>query len=145
MERKKLIPLAMLTFVLVGSSAVALGNLKPSMAFAQSSDTTKTDATEKPDSNDQTPSYVSSVTIQESVNETDESGEAAALAPMAKITAEEAKSFAQDNVGGTATSAKLENENGNVVYEVKIGTKEVKVDAGNGKILNVESDEAEND
>ncbi len=30
---------------------------------------------------------------------------------------------------------KLENEDGNVIYAVAIGQKEVKVDAGNGRVL----------
>ena len=68
-----------------------------------------------------------------------ESSESAALAPLAKITAADATKVAVAAVPGTAGTAALENENGNLVYSVVItaanGTVDVKVDAGNGKIL----------
>lgn len=57
---------------------------------------------------------------------------------LATITADEAKVYAESEVGGTATKATLGNENGSLIYEVQIGTTEVKVDAGNGTILATE-------
>jgi uncharacterized membrane protein YkoI len=83
------------------------------------------------------PSYTASVTApQGSANETDEN---AALAPLAKITAADATTAALAAVPGTAGPITLENENGNVVYGVTVttptGAVDVKVDAGNGKIL----------
>ena len=62
----------------------------------------------------------------------------------AVITAEEAKSRAEEHTGGTALSVELENEDGYLVYGVIIetdsGRYDVKVDAGNGSVLKVEDD-----
>ena len=84
------------------------------------------------------PSYTGSVTApqQQGTKETDEN---AALQPLAKISAADATKAALAAVPGTATTASLENENGNVVYSVIVttstGTVDVKVDAGNGTVL----------
>ncbi|MBW4685523.1 MAG: PepSY domain-containing protein [Komarekiella atlantica HA4396-MV6] len=67
------------------------------------------------------------------------------LQALAKITAEQAKQAAETSVGAKASSVKLENEDGNLVYAVEIGQKEVKVDAGNGKILYTENANQESD
>ena len=87
----------------------------------------------------QDPSYHGSIVIggakYEGKNERDES---AALVGKAKITAEQAKKVAEAKVSGTVTGAKLGNENGSLVYEIKIGKQEVKVDAGNGTVLKIE-------
>jgi uncharacterized membrane protein YkoI len=69
----------------------------------------------------------------------DDAQEAAKLQPLAKITAQQAQQAAEASVGGKAKSVKLENEDGNLIYAVKIGQKEVTVDAGNGKVLYVEN------
>ncbi len=69
----------------------------------------------------------------------DDGQEAAKLQPLAKITAQQAKIAAEASVGGKAKSVKLENEDGNLIYAVKIGQQEVTVDAGNGKVLYVEN------
>lgn len=61
--------------------------------------------------------------------------EAAQYQGMAKITPEQAKTAALAAVPGTVTSVQLGNENGFLVYDVTIGTQEVIVDAGNGKVL----------
>lgn len=74
-------------------------------------------------------------------NDQSESGDAALFAGMAKITEADAMKAAEAAVGGTANKATLGNEDGSLIYEVKIGTQEVKVDAGNGTILEVESDD----
>jgi uncharacterized membrane protein YkoI len=42
-------------------------------------------------------------------------------------------------VRGTVASVKLENENGSLVYAVVIGQTEVKMDAGNGRIMRQEA------
>jgi uncharacterized membrane protein YkoI len=72
----------------------------------------------------------------------------AALAKLAKITLEEATRNAQGAVAGRVLEAKLENEDGNLVYTVEIlsgqTTKEVIIDAGNGAVLGVGT-EAEDD
>ena len=69
-----------------------------------------------------------------------EADEAAALAPLAKITADEASAAAQAEVPGDVQKVELENENGSLVYSVEIGGKDVKVDAGTGAVLHIESD-----
>lgn len=61
--------------------------------------------------------------------------ESAKLQPLAKITPQQAQQSAEQVAGGKASSVKLENEDGNLVYAVVIGQQEVKVDAGNGKVL----------
>ncbi|MCA6601255.1 MAG: PepSY domain-containing protein, partial [Pseudanabaena sp. M57BS1SP1A06MG] len=52
---------------------------------------------------------------------------------------QQAQQAAEAAVAGKATSVKLENENGSLVYSVAIAQKEVIVDAGNGRVLSTES------
>lgn len=63
----------------------------------------------------------------------------AQLAALAKITAAQAEAAAKAAVPGTVTGIRLENENGCLVYSVQISgggkTTDVKVDAGNGKVV----------
>jgi uncharacterized membrane protein YkoI len=66
---------------------------------------------------------------------TDEASEIAKLQPLAKISASLAQQTAEAAQGNKASNVQLENEDGNLVYAVNIGQNEVKVDAGNGKIL----------
>ena len=61
------------------------------------------------------------------------------LQSLSKITPQQAQQAAEAAQGGKASSVKLENENGNVVYSVVIGKTEVTVDAGNGRILSTEN------
>ncbi len=61
------------------------------------------------------------------------------LQSLAKITAQQAQQSAEAAEQGKATSVKLENEDGNLVYAVVIGQQEVKVDAGNARVLYMES------
>jgi|GEM_PF-678174 len=70
-----------------------------------------------------------------------EQQESAKLQSLAKITPQQAQQAAEAKQGGTASSVKLENENGSVVYTVAIGNTEVKVDAGNGRVLYTESNQ----
>jgi hypothetical protein len=65
--------------------------------------------------------------------------ESAKLQSLAKITAPQAQQAAEANSGGRANSVKLENEDGNLLYAVTIGQKEVMVDAGNGRVLYTEA------
>lgn len=88
------------------------------------------------------PTYQSSIRVADQ-NE-GESGEAANLASQAKIDAKQAMSAALAQVPGSVLKVSLDNENGNLVYSVEIkiasnGVKDVKVDAGNGKVLTVDS------
>jgi uncharacterized membrane protein YkoI len=69
-----------------------------------------------------------------------EAAEAAKYTSMAKISEADAMKAAVAKVGGTATKATLGNENGSLVYEVTVGTQDVKVDAGNGKVLSVDTE-----
>lgn len=68
-----------------------------------------------------------------------EQQESAKLQSLAKITPQQAQQNAEAALGGKANRVKLENEDGNLVYSVEIGTKEAKVDAGNGRVLYVEA------
>ena len=60
-------------------------------------------------------------------------------ASKATVTMSQAIATAEQQAGGKATNAKLENETGKLVYEVKVAGKdkvtEVKVDATDGKVL----------
>jgi len=73
--------------------------------------------------------------IETNDDDVKERQEAANLQPLAKITPQQAQQAAQTSQGGKVRSVKLENEDGNLVYAVEIGKKEVKVDAGNGQVL----------
>jgi len=57
----------------------------------------------------------------------------------ATVTMSQAIATAEQQAGGKATNAKLENETGKLLYEVKVAGKdkvtEVKVDATDGKVL----------
>jgi uncharacterized membrane protein YkoI len=70
--------------------------------------------------------------------------ESEGLKRLARITPEQAQAAALAQVPGTAKKVELENEDGNVVYGVEIktanGESDVKVDAGDGRVLHVEKD-----
>jgi uncharacterized membrane protein YkoI len=74
-----------------------------------------------------------------------EQAEAARYQSLARITSAQARSAATASVPGTVGSVELENEDGNLVYGVTVktsaGERDVKVDAGNGKVLHVDQDE----
>ncbi len=81
---------------------------------------------------------------------TSEADEQAQLAQLDGLISEQDAIDAAVAAGGTSTSAELENENGSVIWEVEVtaddGTvEEVKVDAGNGDILDREADDDEAD
>lgn len=82
---------------------------------------------------------------QNEVTSPEEQAEAAGYQKLARITADQARSAALASVPGTVTSVELENEDGNLVYGVTVkaaaGERDVKVDAGNGKVLHIEQDE----
>jgi uncharacterized membrane protein YkoI len=73
-----------------------------------------------------------------------EGAESERLKSLARITPEQAQSAALAQVPGTVKKVELENEDGNVVYGVEIktakGESDVKVDAGDGRVLHVEQD-----
>jgi len=66
------------------------------------------------------------------------------LKSLARITPEQAQAAALAQVPGTVKKVELENEDGNVVYGVEIktsnGDSDVKVDAGDGRVLHIEHD-----
>ena len=106
------------------------------------SDTTGATGTESDGTDEQTPSYAGSITVDQATGDTgSEADESAALAAQAKITSEEAQAMAlKANPGATVTKVELDNENGTLVYSVELSNGlDVKVDAGNGKILNTET------
>ena len=66
------------------------------------------------------------------------------LASLAKITAEEAKikALTGQQDGTTVIEVELENEDSCLIYEVSLSNGfEVNIDAGNGKVLQVEPDD----
>jgi uncharacterized membrane protein YkoI len=73
-----------------------------------------------------------------------EGGESERLKSLARITPEQAQAAALAQVPGTVKKVELENEDGNVVYGVEVKTahseSDVKVDAGDGRVLHVEQD-----
>lgn len=76
----------------------------------------------------------------------DEAAEAQDLQDLAKIDQSAAEKAALQTVPGTVESAKLEEESGYVVYEVRVAGDDgqdhhVDVDAGNGKVLQKETGE----
>ena len=77
-------------------------------------------------------------------NGPEEQAETARLQSLARISLDEARRAALAQVPGTITSSGIENEDGNLVYGVTVktadGERDVKVDAGNGKVLHVEKD-----
>lgn len=96
----------------------------------------------------QEPAYAASIKVanpqDKSENEAadkhnNETRESAALKAQAEITLEQARAQALKIVNGTVKEVSLDNENGNLVYSVEIkttgGVVDVKVDAGNGKVL----------
>jgi uncharacterized membrane protein YkoI len=73
-----------------------------------------------------------------------EGAESERLKSLARITPEQASAAALAQVPGTVKKVELENEDGNVVYGVEIktadGESDVKVDAGDSRVLHVEKD-----
>jgi uncharacterized membrane protein YkoI len=73
-----------------------------------------------------------------------EGAESERLKSLARITPEQARDAALAQAPGTVKKVELENEDGNVVYGVEIktakGESDVKVDAGDGRVLHVEQD-----
>lgn len=77
-------------------------------------------------------------------DDAEEAGESAQLAALARISADQARAAALARIPGTVEEVELENEDGNLVYSVEVrkdGSEvDVKVDAGNGKVLHAEAD-----
>lgn len=98
---------------------------------------------------------VSSIRVEDvqEVDDVHEAEESKQLAPLAQITQEQAIAIALAAVNtdkvGKMTDVQLENEDGNVVYAVEFTKNgietDVKIDAGNGKVLLIEDDTTESD
>lgn len=91
---------------------------------------------------EQAPAYTSSITVDPATTQgLSEADEEAALAKLAKITADEANTAAlAANAGATVTKTALEAKGASLVYGVELSTGvEVVVDAGNGAILATET------
>lgn len=59
--------------------------------------------------------------------------------PAPAVGSDQAKQTAEKAAGGTATAVELEDEDGVSVYNVQVGDKELKIDAGNGNVLKTEA------
>lgn len=81
------------------------------------------------------PQTHSSTLMAQASGETQDEQSGAKYQNLAKITPDQAKKAAETAGKGKASSVKLENEDGNLIYEVVVGKKEFVVDAGNGKVL----------
>jgi uncharacterized membrane protein YkoI len=91
--------------------------------------------------NEQQLQYTGSITVGEAqYNGISEADEAAALQTKATITSAQAEAAAlAANPGATVVKAELDNEDGFLVYSVELSNgMDVKVDAGNGKVLHTE-------
>lgn len=128
---KKIISMLVLGLLLGGGAIGAYQVMAQNSSVAEKSAVAQQDVQE--------PSYHSSIAVDETKYEDkSEQDESKILAGLAKITADQAKKAAEAKIGSAASSVELGSENGSLVYEVKIGNQEVKVDAGNGSILKVE-------
>ncbi len=65
----------------------------------------------------------------------------------ARISLEQAMTTAEQYAGGRASRAELENENGRLVYGVKVSDNakptDVKVDANEGSVVSAQADQAD--
>jgi uncharacterized membrane protein YkoI len=98
------------------------------------------------DVDEQQPQYAGSISVDEAqYQDMSEADEEAALQAKATITSAQAETAAlAANPGTTVVKTELDNENGVLVYSVELSNGlDVKVDAGNGKILHTE--QADND
>jgi uncharacterized membrane protein YkoI len=132
---------AVFGILIVGALAARAATTPPATSPTANADENK---------GDQSPSYTGSVKAPAENNASNgtEADDAKALQGLAKITPDQAKAAAlAGHAGGTAGTPSLEDENGFVVYSVEVTaggkTYDVKVDAGNGKVLATEEGGAE--
>lgn len=81
----------------------------------------------------------------ETKDDQEEIKESKNLQALAKITPQQAQQAAIGTTPGTVQQVMLENEDGNLVYAVTIGQKEIKVDAGNARVLYSEAADGKNE
>ncbi len=143
MKKKVLVGLMMLGLVtmatFVGRHFILAKSTTQSQGVINSQSTLQDNDNETNDDNVQEPNYVGSIKVNDT-NEQDEASEQTMLEKLAKISQADAEQIALKEVSGTVVKTSLDNENGYVVYSVEIKDTqgkafEVKVDAGNGKVL----------
>lgn len=83
--------------------------------------------------------------LAESNDDQEELKELTDMKAVAKITLIQAIQIAETQEKTTAHQARLESENGNVVYSIEVGQKEVIIDAGNGSVLDTQDDSQDNE
>ena len=142
MKNKKISSL----FVIGGMLAGAVGSIGI-VAYAQSASATTPIVKQQVSdtSNIQDKNGVEVADQNENDGEQNDAAEQAGLQAKAKITTEQAKTIALNKVSGTVASIQLGDEEGTPVYEVTIGTQEVKVNAVDGSIVKIEKADSEND
>lgn len=88
--------------------------------------------------------YRSSIQLASRTDDGDDSRSNAELQKMARISADDARAAAVASVPGSVEDVELENECGNLIYEVEVKTgrkeREVIVDAGDGQVLHVDGE-----
>jgi len=136
---------ALVTAFLLGSVALGVVGAQPATPAPAAQATTENDANHE----DQHPSYTGSIAVPQDQKGQTEQDESNTLASMAKITADQAKQAALAPFpGATVTKVELDNENGYLVYSVRLTdasgkAQEVKVDAGDGRVLATEAADSE--
>lgn len=135
MVRKVLVGISM---VMVLMGPLFLGNFTTRPVFAQ----TRPQPQVQMQCDGEQPRYNGSIQITGGQSEDkDEVEEATFLQSLAKIRAKDAETIAlAANPGTTVVKTELDNENGVLVYSVELSNGlDVKVDAGNGQILHIET------
>jgi len=131
------------------ASAVALGLAVGSVGIAAAATGGSPDSATSEDTTEvQEPTYTGSIQAPAEDESQSEADEAAQLAPLATISADDAAAAASAVVPGDVGKVELDNENGAVVYSVEItdttgGETDIKVDAGDGTILNQQTDDGD--
>ena len=138
---------AALALGVIGSTALA-ESPPPSAKPSASPQSPKPKATE---TEQQQPSFTGSIRAPQGAEGPSEKDESAALTALAKVSETDARTAALAKFpGATVQKATLEDENGSVVWAIELtdatkANQEVKVDAGNGAILAVEAEGADNE
>lgn len=137
------------------SVAAAAQGSPPDTKAPASQQETGPEAGEAPEATFESSITSPEVPEDENASEADEAAqekaEVAELEKLATVTPEQATEAATKAVPGKAATPELENEDGNVVYEVEVTSAdgktetEVIVDAGNAKVLAQEVDDDENE
>ena len=126
------------TSLMIATAAIAIGAPLTGYAYAQSNATQQVQTRQKSEKADTDIKGSIQVPTEKQGVELTDTEEQAQYQKLAKITAEQAKQAAGTVVKGTVDKVELDEEDGFLVYEVKIGNTEVLVDAGNGAILEQE-------